>query len=227
VRDLGTSPAGGSTFTPVPAPALTPKNYALWSKELAKWLCRTQGIARLKSPKHKLYSQPNEDERSFRARLAQLGREARDAETAEVKEKLASKLATLEERIRKKQDAVARGEDAANEQRMAAAVTAGGGLLGAFLHPTARGVASSAAQAARSANRASNKARNVARDKDDLSALLGKHAELQREAREDLAKIVGEHDPQTLSLESVVTKPKKTGVSVHLVALAWVGRPAQ
>jgi hypothetical protein len=222
VRALGGDPAPGARFVPPPAPALAPKSYGAWSKELAKWLARTQGIARLKSPKHKLFSQAGEDEGAFRARLSLLGREARDEETSAVREKLASKLATLEERIRRKQEIVARGEEQASAQRMDAAFSAGGGILGAFFgRPTANKVATGAARAARSASRASTKAKNVARDRDDLATLLAQHGELQREAQAMLAKVASTHDPSTLALETVVTKPKKAGITIHLVALAW------
>ena len=222
VRELTSDPAPSARFEPLPAPALAPKSYAAWSKELAKWLARTQGIARMKSPKHKLFSQPGEDERSFRARLALLGREARDEETLAVRDKLSTKLATLEERIRRQQEVVARGEEQAGTQRMDAALSAGGGLLGAFFgRTTAKGVVSGAAKAARSASRASTKARSVAREKEDLATLYAKHAELQREAQAAVAKVASTHDPSTVVLENVVTKPKKTGITIHLVALAW------
>jgi hypothetical protein len=222
VRALGGDPAPSATFVPPAAPAFVGKNYAAWSKELVKWLARTQGIARLKSPKHKLFSAPFEDERAFRARLAQLGREARDAETAAVREKLTSKLATLEERIRRKQEDIAQGEQQASAQRVDAAFAAGGGLLGAFFgRPTANKIATGAAKAARSASRASSKAKSVDRSKEDLAGLVAKHAEVQREAREALAKVASANDPSTLVLENVVTKPKRTGITVRLVALAW------
>jgi Helicase HerA, central domain len=222
VRTLANEPAPGARFMPPPAGALVPKSYVAWSKELAKWLGRTQGVARLKSPRHKLFSAPGEDERAFRARLAQLGRESRDEDTAEVREKLASKLATLEERIRRKQESIARNEEQVGAQRIDAAVSAGGGIFDAFLgRHLGRNVVRGAVRAARSASRASNKAQSVARDKEDLAALYAKHAELQRQAQESLAKVASAHDPSTIQLETVVTKPKKTGITVHLVALAW------
>jgi len=222
VRALGAEPVAGARFIPPPASALSPKSYALWSKELAKWLARTQGVARLKSAKQKMFSRPGEDERSFRARLGQLAREARDEDTGEVREKLASNLAAVEDKIRRKQDALAKSEAAAGAQRVDAALSVGGGIFDAFFgRRSSRNVVRGAVRTARSASRASAKANNVARDKEDLAALTAKHAELQREAQKALAQIATAHDPSTLALESVVTKPKKTGITIHLVALAW------
>ncbi len=50
---------------------------------------------------------------------------------------------------------------------------------------------------------------------------MQRHRELQEQARAALAEITSALDPATAPLEHVVTKPKKTGISVHLVALAW------
>ena len=222
VRALGAEPVAGARFIPPPAPALSPKSYALWSKELAKWLARTQGVARLKSAKQKMFSRPGEDERSFRARLGKLAREARDEDTAEVREKLATKLAAVEDKIRRKQDALAKSEAEAGAQRVDAALSVGGGFFDAFFgRRSSRNVVQGAVRSARSASRASAKAKNAARDKEDLAALTAKHAELQRDAQKALAQIATAHDPSTLALETVVTKPKKTGITIHLVALAW------
>lgn len=222
VRDLAREAPSRGRFVPPPEGALDAKSYAVWTKELAKWLARTQGVARLKSMKHKLFSQPGEDERSFRARLAQLGREARDDETTKLRDKLTTKLAALEERIRRKQENVARQEAQASSHRTDAAFDVGGGILSAFFgRPTVNSVSSRAAKAARAGARAAQKAKSVEREREDLSALYAKHADLQREAQASLAKVASAHDPSSVVLETVVTKPKKTGITVHLVALAW------
>ena len=39
--------------------------------------------------------------------------------------------------------------------------------------------------------------------------------------RDAMAGITSALDPFTAPLEHVVTKPKKTGITFHLVALAW------
>ena len=222
VRELGHVPVGGASFVPPPEAALVPKSYAAWSKELAGWLGRTQGVARLTSTKHKVFSQPGEDERSFRARLAHLGREARDHEIAKTREKLGAKLAALDEKIRRKQDAIARIDEQMSVERAEASLSVGGGIFDVFLgRGGARGVANSAARAARSAKRASVKGKSREREQADLTTLYAQRAELTQQAQEALAKVASAHDPSGIVLETVVTKPKKTGITVHLVALAW------
>jgi hypothetical protein len=79
----------------------------------------------------------------------------------------------------------------------------------------------SVGSAVRKAGRAASKARSTARDKEDLTTLLAKHAELSRELQTALAEAAAASDPATMPLESVVNKPKKTGITVHLCAVAW------
>jgi hypothetical protein len=223
VRALAKDPAPGARFADVPPPLMDAKSYAKWQKELAAWLARTQGIARFKSTSTKpfTYSQAGEDERSFRARLSLTTREGRDDKTAAVREKYGTKIAALEDKIRRAQHAVQREQDEASQQRNQSAFDIGGGLLGAVLGRGTRGVISGASRAARSANRAAKQQKDVAREKENLDALLAKHQELQREANAALAKAAGSLDSATMPLETVVTKPKKSGIGVHLVALAW------
>jgi hypothetical protein len=223
VRALAKDPVPGASFADVPPPLLDAKSYAKWEKELAAWLARTQGIARLKSTATKpfTYSQPGEDERAFRARLALATREERDAKTGGVREKYAAKIATLEDKIRRAQHAMQKQQDEAAQQRTQSAFDIGGSLLGAVLGGGTRRVVAGATSAARSANRAAKQQKDVVREKENLDALLAKHLELQREANAALAKAAGALDPATMPLETVVVKPKKTAISVHLVALAW------
>lgn len=222
VRALATAPLEGARFLAPPAPALLPRSYDAWSKELARWLARTQGVARFKVAGKNLFSTPNEDERAFRARVALLGREERDQKAAAIRDKYASKLASLEDRIRAKRDAVARGEDRVQAQHVSTALSAGSGLLGAFLGGGVRRGIHGAASAARSANQSARQKANVARDRASLAELVAKHEALAREAQQAIASAAATPDPASLPLETVVTKPKRGGVVVHLVGLAWV-----
>ena len=222
VRALAKDPAPGARFRTLPSSLANAKSYDKWEKDFATWLSRTQGIARFKSSEAKEYSAPGEDERAFRARLAQATREARDEKTSALRAKYAAKIEALEEKIRKAQHTVAREQEEASHQQAQSAFAIGGGMLGAFLGGGARRAVSGATSAARSASKAAKQAREVEREKENLQALLAKHLELQREANAAISKATSAIDPATMPLETVVTKPKKTGIEVQLVALAWL-----
>ena len=221
LAELLAEPPAGARFAAPEAAMLVAKSYPAWEKKLSQWLATTQGITRWKSVALKQFSEPGEDLRAFRARLAQASREARDQATQELRASYGPKLAALEERIRRAQAAVQKEEaQAAAEQRNAAFV-AGGGLLSAFLGGTARGAVASATRAAKSAGRVKKERGDVAREKENVDALVARYRELDAELRAALAGVASELDPASAPLEQVVTKTKKTGVAIHTVALAW------
>jgi hypothetical protein len=222
-RDLATEPAVGARFVPPPAPMLAVKSWPTWSKDFAAWLARTQGLARLKHPDSKTFSRPDEDERAFRARLALATREQRDAQTAKVREKYQAKLEALAQKIRAKQTARAREQAEQAQARTDFAANIGGSLLGLALGgASARRAISAASKAARGAGRTKKNAGDVARVQADVDELIAKYRELEAQARAELAAATADGDPATAPLESVVVKPKKTGITVVLCALAWV-----
>lgn len=224
-RALQGAPCEGARFLPLPTVASNPKLYAKWQKEFAAWLARTQGVARWRSPALKMMSGPNEDERVFRSKLAMKAREERDAKVAAVRTKYAPRFATLEDKIRRAQAAVARERAQAEDQRRQSAADLGAGMLGAFLGSGSRGAVSTAKRAAKNASRSNKQAEDVERQQAELDALMAKYGELQREANAALGTVAADGDPATTGLELVLTKPKKTGIAVHLVALAWRPTP--
>ncbi len=209
-KDLGTEPAPNARFEGPPASMLVAKSYGAWSKELVAWLARTQGIARWKCDK--AWSLPNEDERVFRARLAQSAREARDVAIAKVRDKYKTKLEALADKIRDKQATVQREQAEASAHKMDVALAFGAVVLGG------RGLSS----AARGASRAKKAAGDVQRAQESLDTLMAKYRALEEEGRAELAEVASSLDPASLPLEHVVTKPKKTGITVQLCALAWM-----
>lgn len=221
VQALASEPAPGARFGSPPAPLLSPKSYPAWSKKLVAWLAATQGVARWKNAALKTFSAPNEDEAAFRARLALTAREARDGAIEELRQKYGAKLAALDERVRKAQSAVAREQEQASVQRTEAAFSFGGGLLGSFLGGSAGRAVKEATKAAKSATRAAKESRDAAREQENLDALLARQRDLHEELRAAVAGVTSALDPSAAPLEHVVTKPKKTGITVHLVALAW------
>ena len=133
VDALMKTPTAGATFADVPAPAAKVKNYAGWEKEFSQWLSQTQSIELLKSSRAKVVSRPDESERDFRIRIQADAREARDAAVAKVRDKYASKLTTLQDRIRRAEQAVQVQAEQASSARVGAAVTVGAAIFGALL----------------------------------------------------------------------------------------------
>ncbi|MBM3175593.1 MAG: ATP-binding protein, partial [Chloroflexi bacterium] len=133
VSDLEKSSAEAAGFLPLPPAASNAKSYDAWSREFANWLFRNQKIELLKSSSLKKLSNPGESERDFRVRLQQGSREQRDDVMEKVKQKYATKMASLEEKVRRSQQAVDREAEQAKQQKMQTAISAGTTLLSAFV----------------------------------------------------------------------------------------------
>lgn len=117
----------------MPSEAGKVKSYGIWSRSFADWLFKNQKIELFKSPSLKTLSKPNESERDFRIRLQEASREERDQLVERLRQKYAPKIAALEERIRRAEQAVAREEEQAKQQKLQTAISFGTALLGAFL----------------------------------------------------------------------------------------------
>ena len=212
-----------ASFGKLPSEASAKQNYVAWSKAFNEWLYRNQAVELLKSTSMGIVSLPDEPERDFRIRLQHVSHEKRDELIDALRKKYASKITTLEDRVRRAADAVERERHQASQQKMQAAISVGTTLLGAFLGRKAvsQSTIGKATTAARGASRAMKEARDVARAEDNLQALEQQLAELQSELEREIDAAKLSIDPLTENLEKVEVKPKKTDISVSLVALTW------
>ena len=227
VKDLLTAPEGpAARFAPLPASAAKPKSYATWEKDFARWAAQSQSIELFKSPRAKMLSAPDESERDFRIRVGNDAREARDAALAKVREKYASKLTTLEDRIRRAEQAVQVQSEQAAGAKVSAAVSIGATIFGALLGRKAvsAGTLGRATTAARGMGKIGKEAQDVTRASETVAALTGQRRDLQAALEADLQAVAAEWDRSAEALERVLVKPRRGGVSVQLVALAWVPR---
>ena len=224
VCDFQRAPAENARFAELPAAAAKPKNYAAWTRAFAAWIYRTQKLDLWLSPSLGEFSRPGESERAFRIRLQQAAREERDQLAEKLRQRYAPKLAVLEERRRRAQQAVEREQAQATDQKVQSALSVGTGLLGAFLGRKTLSVANvgRAASAARAVGRARRESLEVGRAQENLTVVEQQIAQLQAEFEAEAAAQTRKVDPMTEPLEPVTVRLKKTNITVQAVALAWV-----
>lgn len=223
VDDLATTAPPGATFAPLPGAAAKPRSNAAWEKDFTRWVGQSQAIEVFRSARAKMASAPDESERDFRIRLQQVMREGRDAALAKVREKHASKIRTAEDKLRRAQAAVERESQQASDSKVSAALSMGASVLGALLGRKTISATNigRVATAARSASRISKESGDVARASETVAVLTSQLADCQAALETDLAAVQADWDPTTETLERVVVKPKRGGVSVQLVGLVW------
>jgi hypothetical protein len=221
--DLEAVPENEASFAELPSLAARAKSYTGWKKELKEWLYRNQTLELLKSPTLREYSQAGESERDFRVRLRQRAREARDEALEKLRKRYASKIATLQERVRTAERAVAREAEQAKQAKMQTAISFGATLLSAMVgrKTVSRASLGRATTAARGVGRSMKQAQDVDRAEDTLEARLERLRELEAEFEVEMEEMRQKYDPEGEELETVVVRPKKKDIAVKLVALAW------
>jgi hypothetical protein len=221
--ELESEPVDGAQLAAPPAAASRAKNYGTWKKSLTDCLYRSQKLDLFYCADLDSYSTPGESERDFRVRLQHAAREERDAQAAKLREQFQPKVAALEERIRKAEQAVERQRAQSRSSIWGTVVSVGSTILGGFLGRKRISAAtiSKATTAARGASRVAQKAADVGRAKENVEALQQQLADLEARFKEELDGLDKKVDPTTIALETKTVKPKKANITVRTVALAW------
>jgi hypothetical protein len=221
--DLGAAPEGAAGFAELPPAAGRRKSYDGWAKDFAGWLLQSQRIELLRSPSLKALSRPEESERDFRVRLQESAHEGRDRAAEKLRQKYAPKVAALQERRRRAEQAVARESEQAKQQGLQTAISVGATILGAFLGRKAVSVGSigRATTAARGAGRVLKESQDVGRARETVAAVDEAIARLDEQFKAEADGLGASTDPLTEELETLALKPTRQNISVRLVTLAW------
>jgi hypothetical protein len=224
VDDLEQGPQGPAQYATLPAAATDSKSFTGWKKDLSDWLYGSQRLELLKAPELDAISQPDESERDFRIRLQQAAREYRDQAVGRLEAKYATKVASLQEKIRRAEQAVEREQAQHKQAKLQSVVSVGTTLLGAFVGRKAvsRSTVSKASSAARGFGRAAQQRQDVEHAEETLKALQEQLQDLNEQFRSDTSELGATLTAQAIELETTTVKPRRADVTIQLVALAWV-----
>ena len=221
INDLEKAAAQGAQFSALPGAASNAKSFTAWSRDFVTWIYGKQKLEVLRSPSTGLFSNQGESERDFRIRLQQSSREMRDQAIATLRNKYAPKIAALQEKIRRAQQSVDREKAQAQQAGMQTALSVGATLLTAFMGRKASSV-SKATTALKGVGRTVGQASDVGRAQDTVETFQQQLEDLNTQFKEESDALASKIDPTTEALDKVSIVPKKTDISVQLVALAWV-----
>ena len=212
-----------SSFGNLPREASNTKRYPEWGTAFKEWVYRNRKLELWKSPSFGVVSEPGESERDFRIRLTQSAREKRDQQVERLRQKYAPKIAALQDRIRRADQAVEREKAQATQQKLSTAISFGATLLGALTgrKTITQSTLGRAATTARGAGRTLKESQDVARADENVQALAKQLADLQALLEQETEQVKAGTDPVAESLEACEVRPKKTDISVSLVSLVW------
>jgi len=221
--DLESEPPEGARFSDLPPAAARAKSYSGWEKDFGTWLYQTQKLSVLRSPGTRIMANPGENERDFRARLQQSAREQRDAAAETLRLKYAPKVAALQERLRRAEQAEERQKAEAAQQKIGTIVSIGATLVGAFLGRKAMSATtiSKASTAIRSAGRMSKENQDVAQAGETVEAIQHALNDLNAQFEAEVNAAQAKLSPENEQLETVAVVPRKSNINVKLVSLVW------
>ncbi len=216
-RDLIDRAEPESCFDVLPERMNEAREFTALQKDLEDHLYRTSSLTLFYSPAAKVYSEPGEDLRAFKARLTQEARELRDAEVDKLEERYSSKLKTLEERLRKAKATLAKKEADARTRKQDALLTAGETIIGLFV-----GRRRSLSSAATKVSRASTANIDVDAAEEQIEAVQQEMQTLQEALKQETDAIVAQWDAALEKVEEVSITPRRTDVEMTLFVLAWM-----
>ena len=221
---LDRGPTEATAFGALPKAASNARSYPAWSKAFQKWIVTNENVSLLRSAAFKQTSNAGESERDFRIRLQLMAREARDNQIETLRGKYATKLASLQERLRRAEQAVQREQAQASQAKMDTAISVGGAILGAIFGrgKMSAGSIGKVGTAARGAGRAAQQQGDVARASESALALQAQYTDLEGALQQDVDALGATYDAQQDALEAIPIKARSGDVHVQLMALVWV-----
>jgi len=219
--DLEATPVEPAQFAELPVPGAKPKSYQGWGRELATWLFRSQKVELYKLGKE--VSRAGELERDFRARLQQAVREQRDLAVERLRAKYAARIAALDNRVRRAEQALARESEQATQSQVQAGISLAATIIGAVLGRKAVSASTvgRATTTVRGAGRVMKERQDIGHAQVNLEAVRQQKADLESQLTAEVDKIGLGPDPLSADLETIAIKPTKQNIAVRLVALVW------
>jgi len=217
-------PVANSRFAELPRDCSKKTSYRSWNSSFKSYLYREQRLTLQYCPELKLYSQPDDREGDFLARIKHMAHEKRDIEIEKLRKKYASKIDTLKDRIRRAEARVAEEKEQASSATMSAAISFGTSILGALFGRKTISATniSKAGTSMRSASRAMNQRGDVSRAQAEVDSLVEDLKELEVELEGQVDQLSESLSVEQLVLEQYEIKPRKSDIAAEDIVLLWL-----
>jgi len=217
-------PVAGAKFTELPAAAGDARKYRSWGSAFKKWVRQNETVTLYRSTRFKLASEPGETEGEFRIRLQTAANEQRDIAVGKLRKRDAGKVTTLENRLMRAEQAIAREKDQSTKKKLDTAVSLGTAILGAVLgrKKLSSTTATKIGSAIKTAGGARKESQDVARAEETAARVREQLAALEQELADEVAALDTAYDAQTEELQEIVVRAKTTDIHLAVTALVWL-----
>ncbi len=222
--DLLDDAVADATFTELPAAAGDARRYRSWGSAFKKWVRQNETVKLYRSTRFKLASEPGETEGEFRIRLQTAASEQRDIAVGKLRKRYAGKVTTLENRLMRAEQAIAREQEQSTKKRLDTAVSLGTAILGAVLgrKKLSSTTATRIGSAIKTAGGARKEAQDVARAEATAARVREQLVALEQELADEVAALDTAYDAQTEELKEIVVRAKTTDIHLAVTALVWM-----
>jgi hypothetical protein len=206
-------------FTDLPAYLSSQKSYSAISKDFALWIYQTQELNLFYSPKLKLYSQFDESEEAFKQRLQDIQRANNVAAKETVRLKYQTRIATLQERLRKAQDRLSQRKQQVWRQWLETIMSVITTILGALVGRSriSKTTINQAGTSIRRAGRIQKEQSEASAANDSVEAIQAELNQVQAQMEQEMMATAAQVD-----IEKIKIPPRKSDISVETVGLVWV-----
>lgn len=219
LEELERTPRAGAAFESLPPRGLSLLKSA--ENDYLDYLARSYQLTLWKSLTFQAISRPGESERDFRLRLSQLAREKRDEALTRLRQKYATRIATLERQYLTAQQRLQKEEAQYREKVAQSAISMGATIFGAILGRKSYQVGR-ATTTARSASRAYYEKMDIKRAQEQLELARARLEEVEQQLQREADAIASLYDPEREQLQTMALRPKKKDIAIRWAGLLWL-----
>ncbi len=223
VAKFEASPEPGAAYAELPGAALKSGTYNSIEKDFIDELYNKESLEVFFSPLLKAYSEADESEGDFKARVAHQAREQRDKAVDELRAKYAKSLKTLQDRAERARDKVDKQKAQASSAKLSTLVRVGSSLLGALLGGRKSGLSAAASSTTvTGVSRAWQKSQDVGAAEREMERIQQEQAELERQLEDEVQKMRDQFDSDRLALEKIKITPLKKNIQPAATGILWL-----
>jgi hypothetical protein len=216
------SPEDDAEFAELPGAAQKSTTYTSIKKDYTDWVYANHFLEVSYSPLVEAYSNPGEKVDEFKVRITQTARELRDKAIEELREKAAKTVKALEAKATKAQLKVDTQKQQASSAKLAAAVSIGSSILGAFFGRKGGLGSIVKGSTVTTASRVMREGQEAAAAEAELVAIHQEIEELNKTVEDEIQKLRDQYDPTTIALETFKLTPTKTRIQPDAIGILWL-----
>jgi hypothetical protein len=220
-RDLRRDAPEGATYVLTDAPIANKTWFRSATTDLKGHLHHDERVTLQANRELKLYSRMDESPEAFAERCQAAADDAKDEETAKIRDRLAGKIDTVEVAIAKYEDRIDELQSDVRNRRNQDLISIGSSVLGSILggRNSTTTIARSAGRAATRGNSSAQRIRTIENRIDEKNMAI---EDLEADLQEAVAEIDEEWNEKAAAIEPIEISLEKNDISVDEVSLLWL-----